>query len=635
MLFEWHRGIKIQRVLATFATMAKKNKKRKSKEALIGGTSTKVKKHKHDIQRDTCTKSDQSTSKQSLAQLLKKHRGVAATTPPPQIWKDTRDNTTSRQHNFLTPQDDPQAFEDCLTTSYTGFYYDSPKMLPSSLHKEFDSSFAGMDKGGLFLYDIVQPGKKRLTRTSVTRCLVGDPGTTYKYLGLRLFSHPWVDVDENGNTKNNEETKNGSTLRKLGYSERTTTALLSMGNANSTLINRSKSMLQEHVAPHVSPVGSADYNLTLVNKMESTSTKRDLKKEVGYGMGKISVGWHRDSGLKDFSSIAVYQSLKETSSSNKNESWGVALRAMNGGAGGALEDVPPLMIPLPSGSLYYMLDDFNHAHEHAVIAGSDGIRYSSTHRVAREGAGTWQYIRDKIQSFSSTRSDFDMDLGVVKDSAATSNLSLRKKREKLVSHLRAQQNLITEIEFEWLRQWFVQGKKHALAHPYWHQPIRILCSSYCELEEAASKMINLLKKMSNDGMGESHVTEDLFDVLIEALTERCRLRSSWKERYRDPIFANIAEDERPFSCPCLDREKDNIDTRYIPENLEGLVSQLRQWRSAFIAASSSDHVEDTGESQIDAKKSKKRKKSKSGSLTKKESKQRASNWEKLKANMKK
>ena len=317
MLFEWHRGIKIQRVLATFATMAKKNKKRKSKEALIGGTSTKVKKRKHDRQRDSCTKSDQSTSKQSLAQLLKKHRGVAATTPPPQIWKDTRDNTTSRQRNFLTPQDDPRAFEDCLKVSYTGFYYDSPNMLPSSLHKEFDSSFAGMDKGGLFLYDIVQPGKKRLTRTSVTRCLVGDPGTTYKYLGLRLFSHPWVDVDENGNTTNEDTKKNGSTLSKLGYSERTTTALLSMGNANSTLINRSKSMLQEHVAPHVSPVGSADYNLTLVNKMESTSTKRDLKKEVGYGMGKISVGWHRDSGLKDFSSIAVYQSLKETSSSNK------------------------------------------------------------------------------------------------------------------------------------------------------------------------------------------------------------------------------------------------------------------------------------------------------------------------------
>jgi len=123
------------------------------------------------------------------------------------------------------------------------------------------------------------------------------------------------------------------------------------------------------------------------------------------------------------------------------------------------------------------------------------------------------------------------------------------------------------------------------------------------------------------------------------MIERSRLRSSWKERYSDPIFATIAEDERPYSCPCLDREKDTIDTRYIPENLDGLVSQLRQWRSAFIAASSSDNLEDiatAGESQIDAKKSKKRKKSKSASsLTKKESKQRASNWEKLKANMKK
>ena len=115
--------------------------------------------------------------------------------------------------------------------------------------------------------------------------------------------------------------------------------------------------------------------------------------------------------------------------------------------------------------------------------------------------------------------------------------------------------------------------------------------------------INLLKKMSIDRKGESHVTEDLFDVLIEALAERCRLRSSWKERYRDPIFATIAEDERPFSCPCLDREKDNIDTR--SENLDGLVSQLRQWRSAFISASSNEGDDTNSESPSDAKKSKK------------------------------
>ena len=110
----------------------------------------------------------------------------------------------------------------------------------------FDSSFGGMDKGGLFLYDVVQPGKKRLTRTSVTRCLVGAPGSTYKYLGLRLFSHPWTDVDSNGNSI--QHTITGSSLKKLGYSDKTTSALISMGRINSTLTKRSKAMLQEHVS---------------------------------------------------------------------------------------------------------------------------------------------------------------------------------------------------------------------------------------------------------------------------------------------------------------------------------------------------------------------------------------------------
>eukprot|EP00585_Thalassiosira_rotula_P020644 CAMPEP_0196201342 /NCGR_PEP_ID=MMETSP0912-20130531/4453_1 /TAXON_ID=49265 /ORGANISM="Thalassiosira rotula, Strain GSO102" /LENGTH=126 /DNA_ID=CAMNT_0041474983 /DNA_START=49 /DNA_END=426 /DNA_ORIENTATION=+ len=126
--------------------------------------------------------------------------------------------------------------------------------------------------------------------------------------------------------------------------------------------------------------------------------------------------------------------------------------------------------------------------------------------------------------------------------------------------------------------------------------------------------MDVLKVTSKNGPGETHVTEDLFDVLIESFSKISILRRSWRERYRDPIFGRIPEDERPFSCPCLDREE--------TENLDLVVSQIRQWRSAFIAVISEDHVNAGGEPG--AKKRKKSKKSKSGSLTKKESKQRAS-----------
>ena len=237
-----------------------------------------------------------------------------------------------------------------------------------------------------------------------------------------------------------------------------------MGRVNEFLRKRSNELLEEHVSSNTVPmglVGSADYNLTLVNKMDSTATKRDLKKESAYGMGKVSVGWHRDSGLKDFSSIAVYQMLQGTTSKSCDE-WGVALRGMDGGAGGVLASVPALMVPLPSGSLYYMLDDFNHNHEHAVIAGSDGVRYSSTHRVAREGQGTWQYIRDKTDEFIVTASKFDFDAGVANIANEGSKSTAKKRKDKFISVARAQQMLMNEIEFEWLRQWYIQGRRVSL-----------------------------------------------------------------------------------------------------------------------------------------------------------------------------
>ena len=128
----------------------------------------------------------------------------------------------------------------------------------------------------------------------MTRTLVGNPGSTYKYLGLRLFSHPWSDVDERGERQ---------TLGNLGYSTDISNALLAIGRINTELIDKTNSLLQRHIdQPVILP---ANFSLTLINKMEPSSTKKDLKRENLLGGRKISVGWHRDSGLKDFSSICT------------------------------------------------------------------------------------------------------------------------------------------------------------------------------------------------------------------------------------------------------------------------------------------------------------------------------------------
>lgn len=51
--------------------------------------------------------------------------------------------------------------------------------------------------------------------------------------------------------------------------------------------------------------GSCAFNLTLINRMECSAAKRDLKPDPLFAMGKCSVSWHADSCLQDFSTIGM------------------------------------------------------------------------------------------------------------------------------------------------------------------------------------------------------------------------------------------------------------------------------------------------------------------------------------------
>ena len=92
---------------------------------------------------------------------------------------------------FVTPVD--AEYDAVLRTSYEGFASDALAALPRDVRDGFDRAFAGLEAGGVFQYDVTQPmgPRTRCARTFVTRCLVGEPGITYKYLGTRMFAHPW------------------------------------------------------------------------------------------------------------------------------------------------------------------------------------------------------------------------------------------------------------------------------------------------------------------------------------------------------------------------------------------------------------------------------------------------------------
>lgn len=532
----------------------------------------------------------------SLAMRLKRERGTASTTPLPPEWR----RSTEKKSKYLTPEDGDD-FDSCQRECYRGFIYENPKDIPRSIHDAYSSLFNDMNDSGLFLYDVVQPGGKKLSLTSVTRTLVGNPGSTYKYLGLRLFSHPWCDVDENGDggAIEGELSCHGATLVKLGYSKRCARALIDTGLVNKRVIERTNKILQTNIAPLVKDglVGSADYSLTLINKMEPFRQKKDLKNDSIHGLGKTSVSWHKDSGLQDFSSIAVYHQLQDLNVRGTNEMddkvipWKVALRVADSNT-----RTPALSIPLPSGSLYYLMDDFNHCHEHAVISGSDSFRYSSTHRVARDGAGTWKYIREKCKTVLLN----NLCVEILKSLSEQRTASLAHydntiQRKMLVKEVRSCHQLMTEIEFEWIRQWYIQGKNHSELHYYWIKPIAYLEDVFIQLQKVISCVNNILKTSSTSRI--DAVSEDLFDVTIEQIENRRKLKIAWESRLKDSIFKTLKPNERPLPCIVLDKSN-TVDS-----------SIVREWRRGFVSMENASG---------DRSNSKKRKaKDKTLSLTKK------------------
>jgi len=103
-------------------------------------------------------------------------------------------------NSFFTPKD-KLVYNNLLQTAYQGFNVLDNSQFELNFHSSFSSCFKELDKMNIFQHDITQPAglNTKLAKTLVSRCLVGDAGITYKYLGIRMFSIPWNPGGTNHN----------------------------------------------------------------------------------------------------------------------------------------------------------------------------------------------------------------------------------------------------------------------------------------------------------------------------------------------------------------------------------------------------------------------------------------------------
>ncbi|KAM9508590.1 alpha-ketoglutarate-dependent dioxygenase FTO isoform 2-T2 [Guaruba guarouba] len=432
---------------------------------------------------------------------------------------------------YMTPVD--ADFHQLWKSRYSKLIFRKSDTVPEELHQMVQEAFLTLREHDCFFQDLVRIKGKDFV-TPVSRILIGNPGYTYKYLNTRLFTVPWptvgydikycspqihdvckalirlndyLHIEAVKALQNLVETKEINDTTVIDGEQNFATSL-----AEKESISKDESSCCVQADNYISLKNRTSYNMTLLNYMDPLQMLY-LKQEPYFGMGDMAVSWHHDENLVERSTVAVYSYSCEGSAMAESDEeilkgrdpavWHVGLKV-------AWDiETPGLAMPLHQGDCYLMLDDLNMTHQHCVLAGFSP-RFSSTHRVADCSRGTLEYIFGQCElALQNLQTDLD-----------SMALSLKSLETAVIKQV---EEIHNEVEFEWLRQFWFQGKRYLKCTDWWLKPI-------AKLEEFWRKMEIMTSLVLSEFRKEEQIEEQRAKTIrcfLLVLTERQRLRKEW------------------------------------------------------------------------------------------------------------
>ncbi|KAM9508589.1 alpha-ketoglutarate-dependent dioxygenase FTO isoform 1-T1 [Guaruba guarouba] len=482
---------------------------------------------------------------------------------------------------YMTPVD--ADFHQLWKSRYSKLIFRKSDTVPEELHQMVQEAFLTLREHDCFFQDLVRIKGKDFV-TPVSRILIGNPGYTYKYLNTRLFTVPWptvgydikycspqihdvckalirlndyLHIEAVKALQNLVETKEINDTTVIDGEQNFATSL-----AEKESISKDESSCCVQADNYISLKNRTSYNMTLLNYMDPLQMLY-LKQEPYFGMGDMAVSWHHDENLVERSTVAVYSYSCEGSAMAESDEeilkgrdpavWHVGLKV-------AWDiETPGLAMPLHQGDCYLMLDDLNMTHQHCVLAGFSP-RFSSTHRVADCSRGTLEYIFGQCElALQNLQTDLD-----------SMALSLKSLETAVIKQV---EEIHNEVEFEWLRQFWFQGKRYLKCTDWWLKPI-------AKLEEFWRKMEIMTSLVLSEFRKEEQIEEQRAKTIrcfLLVLTERQRLRKEWTARCQSEAAESLPEDQKPECHPLWTDDECNMSLPYDLEEVIADLQNLVQW----------------------------------------------------------